>query len=451
MAQRFDILVIGPGPAGYHLALACRKAGRSVAVADAGPFGGTCGTKGCQPTKFLHDAASVAYLSRQMSGIGIDPPAQMHWPSLIQSLTAFASGVPERTERMFEKAGIEQFHDQARFISPEEVAIGQDTAITAEHFVIATGARPAKLAFPGGDLAVTTTEFLQLGNLPRRIVLIGGGCLSLEFAHIARAAGASVTIVLRGRRILKRFEEDLVSRVTESARAFGINIITGFEATMIEKSRGGLLVRGGASCGQVIEAELVLNVTGRCADLDHLGLEQGEITRSARGVEVNQYLQSVSNDRVYAIGYASATAQQLSTVAEMEGGVAAENILNGNRVLPDYQGIPSALFTLPPVAQVGLSEEKADQAGLSFRVRQESISSWPTSKHIGQQHAYYKILLEKQSGRVLGAHLFGHNSSEMINIFALAIKFGLTDQELGKVLWAYPTYVSDIKYMLEEQ
>lgn len=450
MGPNYDVVVIGTGTAGYHLALTCRKAGRKVAVVDSGPFGGTCGMRGCQPSKFLYHAAEVVHLSRQMSEIGINPTAQIHWQALMHSKASFSESVPERTERIFDKFGIDQFRGRARFVSPGELMVGNDTGLRAEHIVIAAGARPARLAIAGGELAATGEEFLSVPHLPRRVVFIGGGCLGLEQAHIARAAGADVTVLQRGERILKKFDAELAERVAESARDLGIRIVTGFAAGAIERSEHSFLVLGGPGGRDYAEGELVVNCTGRVPDLVHLDLDAGNVACVPQGVAVNEFMQSVSNPRVYAVGDVCRTANHLATVAEMEGGVAAENILNGNRQRPDYHAIPSAVFTLPPLARVGMTEEEAGEAGKATKVYRGSMRSWPTSRQIGQEHVNYKVILERESGQILGAHLFCHNAAEVVNVFALAMKFGLAAPELKQVLWAYPTNVSDIKYMLED-
>jgi glutathione reductase (NADPH) len=152
---------------------------------------------------------------------------------------------------------------------------------------------------------------------------------------------------------------------------------------------------------------------------------------------------------VYAIGDACSAGAQLAPVADMEAAVAAENILNGNKTKPDFIGVPSVLFTQPPLALVGMSEEEAVTSGIRYRINRGSMSDWPSSRRIGQKHAYFKVIIEEESGHVLGAHLFGHNAGEVINIFAMAIKFGLSNQDLKKMLWAYPTNISDVKYMID--
>jgi glutathione reductase (NADPH) len=448
MQHDFDVVVIGTGTAGFTLALACRKAGRKVAVVDSKPFGGTCGMRGCEPEKYLVMAAEVAQLSQQMSEIGISPPARVDWSALIRAKNAFASAVPDRTERALEDAGIDSFFGTARFVSPDEVAVGEDTTIRAGAVVIATGARPARLEFPGGDLVVGTEEFFNLTVLPRRILFIGGGCLAMSLAHAARAAGASVSILQKGERILKQCDTQLVGQVMKSAKALGINIVTGITASMVERLSGAFVTYGKAGCTEAFMSDLIVNTSGRFADLESLDLQAGNVAHSGQGVSVNEYLQSVSNPRVWAIGDACDSPFHLTSVADMEAEAAAENIVMGNVRRPDYSGVPCLVSTQPPLAWVGMTEQQVLQSGLRFRVNRGPTDSWPSSRRIGQQHGFYKVLIEADTGRILGAHLFGHNAGETINIFAMAIKFGLGNKELQRVLWAYPTDVSDIRDMI---
>jgi glutathione reductase (NADPH) len=448
MHHTVDVLVIGSGTAGYTLALACRKAGRQVAVVDNGTYGGTCGMRGCEPEKYLVKAAQVAQLSQQMSEIGIYPAARIDWPALMRSKAAFTDAAPERTESELKKAGVELYFGAARFTSPEEVEIDGETRIRARAVVIATGAQPARLEFPGAELVINSDEYLELSALPRRVLFIGGGCLSLSFAHVARAAGAAVTILQRGERILKSCDAEVVRRLTESARSLGITIVTGTTACMAETYQGALITYGKAGCAEAFQSDVIVNTAGRQPDLAGLDLEAGQVAHTPQGVTTDEFLQSVSNPLVWAIGDACHSPFQLSTVADMEAEVAAENILKGKLQRPDYRAIPAVVFAQPPLAAVGITEEQATQAGVRFRINRGSMDSWPSSRRIGQKHAFYKVLIEQDSGRILGAHLFGHNADETINIFAMAIKFGLSNQDLKKVLWSYPSHASDLKNMV---
>ncbi|WP_026841127.1 dihydrolipoyl dehydrogenase family protein [Citrifermentans bremense] len=449
MQETADVLVIGTGTAGFTLALACRKGGRQVAVVDDKPYGGTCGRNGCEPEKYLMQAAQVVHLTRQMSGQGITVPAAMDWPALIRSKSAFSNGVPERTELAFQQAGIKMYFGTARFLSPETVAIGSETTVRAETIVIATGARPAPLDFPGAGLVVETSDFMEMKNLPRRVLFIGGGCLALSFGHVARAAGADVTILQRGERVLKNFDLEMAQLAAKAARARGINIVTGITAAMAEKVQGAFMTYGKGGCTEAFPSDLIVNTSGRIPDLDPVDPEAGAVARSAGGVTVNEFLQSVSNPRVWAIGDACDSPYLLSTVADMEAEVAADNILNGNRRRPDYQGVPSMAQAQPPLSFVGLTEAQARQSGKKFRINRGSTDSWPSSRRIGQQGGFYKVLIEEETGKILGAHLLGQNAGETINIFALALKFGISNRELRQVLWTYPTFISDVKDMIE--
>jgi glutathione reductase (NADPH) len=449
VTREFDILVIGTGTSGYTLALACREAKRTVAVADNRPYGGTCAMRGCQPKKYLVAAAEVVELAHQMSAIGIHPVAGVDWAALMRSKTAFTSAVPGRTENDFQETGIEMFHGTSQFVSPAEIMINDDTLVRAGHVVIATGARPAPLGFVGEDLVMTSEDFLELPSMPPRVVFIGGGYISMEFAHVARAAGAEVTVLQRGDRVLKNFEPEVVDQLTDAARDFGIRIVANFQVCGTERLNGSIAIHGNKDCTEIYQADLVIHGAGRIANLDELNLQAGGIAYSSRGVTVNEFQQSISNPRVYAIGDASATPLQLATTADMNANVAAENILCGNHQRADYELVPSAVFTLPPLAGVGLTEPEAIKSGTRFHINRGTMIGWASSRRIGQKHAFYKVLVEDGDGGILGAHLFGHNAAETINIFALAMKFGLTTRDLKKMLWAYPTHVSDIKYMLD--
>ena len=249
--------------------------------------------------------------------------------------------------------------------------------------------------------------------------------------------------------MLKNFEPEVVDQLTVAARDFGIRIVTNFQVCGAKRLNGSIGIYGNKDCADVYQADLAIHGAGRIANLDELNLRAGEVEHSSRGVTVNEFLQSVSNPSVYAIGDASATPLQLATTADMDANVAAENILCGNYQKADYDLVPSAVFTLPPLAGVGMTEPQAINSGSRFHINRGTMTGWASSRRIGQKHAFYKVLVEDSTGRILGAHLFGHNAAEAVNIFALAMKFGLTACDLKKVLWAYPTHISDVKYMLD--
>jgi glutathione reductase (NADPH) len=296
---------------------------------------------------------------------------------------------------------------------------------------------------------MASDEFLELDRLPSRIVFVGGGYISFEFAHIAARVGAEVVIVHRGRHPLEGFDTDLVDLLVARTRRLGIRVELETEVCGVERTERGVVVRGRAADGdRRFEADVAVHGAGRIPDLDGLDLERAGVTRERRGVTVNQYLQSVSNSAVYAAGDAAAGGPPLTPRAGQDTEVVAENLLHGNRRTPDYRGIASAVFTVPPLAAVGHTEETARAQGVRFRARWEETSSWLSSRRLGETASGYKVLQDEDTGRIVGAHLLGPHAAEVINLFALAIRLDIPAAELKKVLYAYPTSASDIPFMV---
>jgi glutathione reductase (NADPH) len=450
MITTVDVIVLGTGSAAQSVAYPCREAGLCVAVVDDHPFGGTCQLRGCDPKKVLVGVSELVDWSRRMQGQGVSAPGlSISWPDLIRFKRTFTDPVPAQNEQSFEQAGMITRHGRAHFVDRTSVQVGEDTLV-GRHVVIATGARHAPLGIPGEDLLTTSTQFLDLEELPRRIVFVGGGYIAFEFSHIAARAGAQVQVLHRGSRPLEKFDPDLVSRLLQASRELGIEIHVNRVVTAIERQGNHLLVhaRTGAQ-EQTVEADLVVHAAGRVPEIDDLDLEAAGVAREKGGVWVNEYLQSVSNEAVYAAGDAVASGGfPLTPVAGMQGGIVARNLLEGNRHTPNYSGIPSVVFTTPPLVRVGLSEEAARAQGLRFTTRHEDTSGWYSSRRVALPHTGFKTLVEEGTGRILGAHLLGLHAEEVINLFALAIRTGLRASDLKQMVYAYPTSASDIGYMV---
>ena len=449
-SHQFDLVVIGTGSAASTVASRCRSAGRSVAVVDSRPFGGTCALRGCDPKKVLVAAAEAVDWARRMQGKGIDTPGvRVDWGALMRFKRTFTEPVPAARERSFAKAGIAMFHGRARFENESTIRVG-DNHLTGKHIAIASGAQPAPLGFPGAEHLITSEQFLELDALPPRIAFVGGGYISCEFAHVARRAGAQVTIVHRGDRLLEGFDPDLVALLDRQSRKLGIDIQLGLAVQQVERYGDGYVVRAsGPSANRTLEANLVVHGAGRVAEIDDLDLALGRVERGPRGVKVDAWLRSVSNPRVYAAGDCAETdGLPLTPVAGLEGRVVAANLLAGASRVPDYTGIPSVVFTLPPLATVGLSEAAARGRHLKFRVTHEDTAGWYSSRRRGEECSGFKVLIEEATDRILGAHLLGPHAEETINVFALAIRHGLTATQLKESVYAYPTHASDIPYMV---
>ncbi len=448
MERQFDLLVIGTGVTSA-VASRCREAGWSVAVVDSRPFGGTCGLRGCMPKKTLVGAAEAVHAARDMADLGVPAGAlAIDWPSLMRFKRSLIGPTSERTEQAWATMGVEQIHGRARFVGPTTLAVGDDR-LTGRRVLIAAGAMPIPLSFPGADRLTTSEQFLDLDRLPPRIVFVGGGYVSFEFAHIAVRAGVDVTILHRGARPLEAFDADLVDMLVGRTRSLGIRVELDTEVRGVEAAGDHLVVRG-ARRGEEhrFETDLAVHSAGRVPELDDLDLETAGVKREKRGVAVNQFLQSVSNPAVYAGGDAAASGPPLTPKADHDVGVLTTNLLEGNRRTPNYDGIASAVFSLPPLASAGLTEAAARGAGLTFRTSRQDTSGWFNTRRVGETTAGSKVLIEQGTDRIIGAHLLGPHADEVINLFAMAIRLRIPAGELKQVVYAYPTYGSDIRFML---
>jgi glutathione reductase (NADPH) len=446
-----DLVVVGTGEAAQAVVFRMRAAGWTVAAVDSKPFGGTCSLRGCDPKRVLAGVAELVDLGRRMQGSGISAPAPaLVWSDMIAFKRAIIEHVSNDVENGFREAGITALHGRAHFVGPTTLAVGEET-VTANHVVIAGGARHAPLGIPGEEHLTKSTDFLELDQLPRRVAFVGGGYIAFEFAHIAARAGAEVTILHRGERPLEAFDADLVAQLVELTRERGAEVRLGTEVTAIEASERGLVAH--ARCGEEdrqFEADIVVHAAGRIPEVDDLALEAAGIEQAEDGgIAVNEYLQSVSNPAVYAAGDAvNDGGFRLTPVAVMQGRVVVTNLRHGNTRTPNYQGVPTVVFTSPPLARVGLTEAAASARGLKFTTRHEDTTSWFSSRRVKLAHTGFKTLTEEGTGRLLGAHLLGSHAEEIINIFALAIGHQMTATDLSQTVYTYPTSASDVSSML---
>ena len=449
-ASQFDLIAIGTGAAASAAIYKCRKAGWKVAAIDSRPFGGTCQLRGCDPKKVLVGAGGLIDALRRMGGKGLKSDgAHIDWAELMRFKRTFTDPAPERTEDGFRKAGIDCFHAVASFAGPNSLQVGSDL-LEAKHVLIAAGAKPKTLNIPGEEHLTTSDQFLELESLPPRVLFIGGGYISFEFAHLTARAGSHATILHRGERALESFDSDLVESLVNKTRELGIQVELRAEATGIERSGQQFVVTASTPQGpRNIEADMVVHGSGRVADVDELNLGAAGVETTRRGVKVNSFLQSTSNPAVYAAGDAADTAlPKLTPVAGYEGGIVAANLLKGNHRQVEKLPTPSVVFTVPPLAAVGMSEETARREGRRFRVHAEDTSSWYSSRRVAENCSGFKVLIEDKTDHILGAHLLGPEADELINVFTLAMQMNIPTEMLRQTIFAYPTHVSDVSYML---
>jgi glutathione reductase (NADPH) len=448
MAKRYRLVVIGTGTAAMVAAMRVRAAGWSVAVVDFRPFGGTCALRGCDPKKMMIGGAEAVDHAWRMHEKGVAGDTRLQWPGLLAFKRSFTDPVPANHEQRYADKGIDTYHGRARFAGPSTLDV-EGQSLEADHILIAAGAAPIPLSIPGEGHLITNEEFLELEDLPRRIVLVGGGYIAAEFSHIAARAGAQVTILQHGDRILKHFDPDLVAWLMDKFEALGIDVRTRTEVKAIEKTTAGYRVEAVNKDGTFhFDSDVVVHAAGRAPALGGLDLDAGGVKHEKGRIVLNDYLQSVSNASVYAAGDTAQMGPPLTPVSSHDAKVVAANLLNGNSQKPDYAGVPSVAFTVPPIAAVGLTEANAREKGVKFRLKSERASDWFTARQAAEPVYGFKVLIDEVTDHLLGAHLVGPHADEVINLFALAIRQGLTAEQLKTTMFAYPTGASDIRYML---
>jgi glutathione reductase (NADPH) len=371
------------------------------------------------------------------------------WPGLMAFKRTFTDPVPQEREKQYKDAGIIPFHGKASFVGQSSLAVGNEL-LEAQHFVLAAGARPASLGIDGESHLLTSEQFLELEQLPERLIFVGGGYISFEFAHVAARAGAHPRILHRGSRPLPGFDPDLVSRLVDASRAVGIDIHLNTKVGGIERDGDRLVVRAEESEREVaFEADAAIHGAGRVADIDDLELQKASIASSRSGVSVNEFLQSTTNPAVYAAGDAAAGGGlPLTPVAVLEGEIVAQNLIKGNHRTANFAGLASIVYTIPPLASVGLTETEAVARGIKYRVHEGDAAQWYSTRRLAADYAWYKVLVEESTGLILGAHLLSPYAEELANVLDLAIRTGLKAPEVNSTLFAYPTGSSDLAYMM---
>lgn len=442
VANRFDFVAIGSGTAAQVAVHRMADAGKSCAIIDFRPYGGTCALRGCDPKKMMVSGEEALAWLRRMKGKGIDGDAVLNWRDLQAFKRSLTDPVPQKQEARYELKGIATFHGKARFTGAQTLAVNGES-IKAEHILIATGAVPRPLGIDGEELLTHSDDFLELERLPKRILFVGGGYIAAEFAHLAARAGAKVMIVQRGR-LLRAFDPEIVSWLQPSFDELGITIVDG-EVTRISRDRNGLCVSAGE---QRIVVDMAVHSAGRVPALGEINLEAGKIAFEDRRLKLTPQLRSQTNPSVYAAGDAAAMGPPLTPVSSHDAKIVVENILERSGREPDYLGVPSVLFTVPPAARVGMLEQEARDAGLDFRVNSGSHPGWFTARRLNANIYGHKVLLENGSDRILGVHLVGPGVDEVINLFGLAIRHGLNADDLATTMFAYPTGASDVGYMV---
>ena len=438
----YDLFVIGGGSGGVRAARMAAQAGARVGIAEQFRFGGTCVIRGCVPKKLLVYASSFADAFEDAEGYGWTVgERRFDWSRLIAAKDREIARLEALYARNLDLAGVELHRCRAVVEGPHSVRLtDHDRCITAAHILIATGGAPYVPEFPGAHHAVTSNEVFDLPRLPDRVMIVGGGYIACEFAGILQGLGAQVTLVLRGDLILRGFDDDLRKTVQEQMAARGIEMLCGDEVTQID--RDGDAYRVSLDSGAERLTGLVMFATGRRPNTAGLGLEAAGITLSPDGaVPVDDYSQTVVPS-IYAVGDVT-DRLALTPVAIREGAAFSATVFEGKPTRPDHAQVATAVFTQPEIGTVGLTEGQARAEGAVdiFRTRFRPMLHTLTGR---DEAMLMKLVVARESRRVLGVHIVGHAAAEMIQLAAIAVKMGATKEDFDRTVAVHPTAAEEL-------
>jgi len=442
--EHYDFIVLGGGNAGLRAAREVAAHGRKVILIDPTPIGGLCPLRGCNPKKILVRASEALQAVRDAAehGIHVDS-VHIDWNVVIDRKHRFTDSVTESTEESLRKAGIEYLEASPRFAAADRIdADGRTFSFSG--CLVATGSRPRALPIEGARHLKTSDDLLELREVPKTMVVIGAGAVAFELCQVYARLGTRIHMLVRGTTILKGFDPDIVKELVEHSESLGFVIYEKTEAKAVRPS--GQRYSVALDHGATIEADIVFNAAGRSAAVETLNLEAAGMEYTDKGIRVDEYRRANRDSRIYAAGDADG-GMQLSPVASYEGGLVAHNFLSGDQKKTDYASIPRALFTVPPCAMVGLTEAQASERGLDVDVTMEDMSEWTVFSIANEKKAFGKMVTEARTGKILGAHLYHASADENINLFAMAMRFGISRVELSQLVPVYPTFSSAVQHL----
>ena len=443
--ERYDLVIIGAGPAGYVGAIHAAQQGARVALVEKDEVGGTCLQRGCIPTKILVASAQALRLCREAHafGISLPMPPEPDWPAMLSRKDKVVATLTKGIQSLLKSHWIELVRGQAQLLAPDLVEVnchdGQARALQGRRVIIATGSRPASpREFPlnGRDI-LSSDHLLKLEAVPRKILIVGAGAIGCEWAFILKELGSEVAVVEMLPRPLPNEDEDVSALLAREFKKAKIALYCEEKIISLgeDNQAGNLLAQ--LESGPELRVDKVLVSIGRAFNTQGLGLEELGVRLTPKGaIAVNEKMET-SVPGIYAAGDV-AGGILLAHKASAEAAVAVKNALGGNETM-DYSVIPSATFTFPEVASVGLRELEVEERKIPYRVGRFPFRALGKAQAIGELAGEVKVIAEAETGRLLGVHIIGPSATDLIHEAALALRHGLTAQDLAGLIHAHPT------------
>ncbi|MEC8574203.1 MAG: glutathione-disulfide reductase [Pseudomonadota bacterium] len=444
MSFDYDLFVIGGGSGGVRAARVAAAGGAKVALAEEDRYGGTCVIRGCVPKKLMVFASEYASVVEDAQAYGWDISAgDFNWDAFKGKLHNELDRLEGIYRNLLKNSGVESFDQRAKLADEHTVELADGTKKTAKHILVATGGWPSMPDIKGAELGISSNEIFHLDKLPENILIVGGGYIACEFAGIMNGLGVKTTQYYRGAQILRGFDDEARGLVSEEMCQAGIDLHLGTNVLEMRKEGDKIWVK--ATNGDETLFDQVLFATGRNPNADNLGLEALGIERDRAGAIVVDDYSQTAVPSVYAIGDVT-NRVNLTPVAIREGMAFVETVFNGNPTSPDHDLIPTAIFTQPEMGTVGLSEEDAAE--------QEAIEVYATSfKPMQQsfagraQRVLMKLIVSKETRKVLGCHIVAPGAGEMIQLAGIAVKMGATKEDFDRTVAVHPTMSEELVTM----
>ena len=442
MNYDYDLLVIGAGSGGVRAARIAAGHGQRVAIVEADQVGGTCVIRGCVPKKLFVYASQYNTLFKAPKAYGWDIQSQFNWASLMHNKNQEIDRLNGIYLNLLDNAGVDLLRGFGSFVDPHTVAV-DGKPHTARHILIATGGIPSIPEIPGCEHAITSNEALNLEALPESITINGGGYIAVEFAGIFNALGVTVNLVYRGSQILRGFDEELAAFAQQAFMEAGVRIMTGTEIKAVEKTSQGYVCHAN---DQQIESELVLFATGREANTAGLNLSAAGVDLKANGQVVVDREQRTSVDHIFAVGDVCNN-DNLTPVAIKEGHLLVNRLYNQGREYPEYDHIPTTVFSQPEIGTCGLTEQQARSQYANISCQTSTFRAMKYAMSEVQEKTFMKLVINADTDQVLGIHVAGTDAGEIIQGFAVALKQGLSKQQLNKTIGIHPTSAEELVTM----
>jgi glutathione reductase (NADPH) len=439
----YDLFVIGAGSGGVRAARRAAGFGASVAVAEERYMGGTCVNVGCVPKKLMVYASHYAEDFEDAAAYGWSVGERhFDWSSFLANKNREILRLNRVYTEMLDDAGVQHFDGRAVVLDPHTVQVG-DKRIRARYLLVAVGGWPRRPDIPGAELALTSNEIFHLSELPKRVLIVGGGYIAVEFAGILHGMGVAVTQIYRGSMFMRFFDEDVRTTLAEQMRVKGIDLRFEVNVDRLEPCDSG--VRAHLTDDTTHDADAVLFAIGRDPKTPGLGLEQAGVQLTAKGAVLVDAYGKTSVDSIYAVGDVTDRIQ-LTPVALAEGTAVAATLFDGRPTRVDHDNVPSAVFSQPNVGTVGLSEHaaRAEHDVVVYRSVFRPMKHTLTGRG---ERTMMKLVVDKPSDRLLGVHMVGPDAGEIIQGFAVAIKCGATKAQLDSTIGIHPTAAEELVTM----